>query len=410
MNLIVSRSLCRRLSVGAVFSVVASVLLLACDGGTSERATSVPPPATGSPEGVAVQATADPAGSQFGTLPILDVGGDSPGSSGLGADGYMLFNQRLVEGLYHSDIDIQDVDDVFWFIFSRLPDEVTVYPSENYYYYIMYVNGQQYWGNIRLPAGRRDRGVLSFAYFEFIDYPNVAGTGFSRAKYFTEADGLRIEEVDPFTWIVHYNRKSVTFHLHKLNQDPPKLFSLGEDEVFVERTFDESGYQFFLIFNKKSNYFIWVLNEEEQLVDVLDPLDDDVVLGQRSGFAFWIDRAHDDRKILAMIRKIAVSRNDYYDGPFDQLADNYVDEVNISEYMQRAYPGLRGRIDKYGYYTDTERSSRVALSNYGTYYTHAAVLQFISNAKESDDPYHYISRGGAPLPTRPTPTPPPESK
>jgi hypothetical protein len=86
------------------------------------------------------------------------------------------------------------------------------------------------------------------------------------------------------------------------------------------------------------------------------------------------------------------------------------DGNNISEYMQRAYPGLRGRIDKYGYYTDTERSSRVALSNYGTYFTYAAVLQFIQDAKESDDPYHYISRGGAPLPTGPTPTPPPKSE
>ena len=410
MSRIVSRGLRRWLWVSAGFCAAASVLLLACGGGTSNRPTSIPPTATGSTEGIAVQPTAEPTRSQFGTLPILEVKAENPDVGGLGTDAYMLFNQRLVEGLYHSDIDLEDVDDVFWFVFSRLPDEITVYPSENYYYYIMYVNGQQFWGNIRLPAGRRERGVLSFAYFEFIDYPSVPGAGFSRAKYFTEADGLRIEEVDPFTWIVHYNRKSVTFHLHKLVQKPPKLFSLGEDEVFVQRTFDESGYQFFLIFNEKRNYFIWILNEEEPLVDVLEPLADDVTVGQRSGFAFWIDRAHDDRKILAMIRRIAVSRNDYYDGPFDQLADNYVDKGNISEYMQRAYPGLRGRIDKYGYYTDTERSSRVALSNYGTYFTHSAVLQFIQAAKESDDPYHYISRSGAPLPTGPTPTPPPKSE
>ena len=243
-----------------------------------------------------MQPTAEPTRSQFGTLPVIEVEAGNPNVGGLGTDAYMLFNQRLVEGLYHTDIDLEDVDDVFWFVFSRLPDEVTVYPSENYYYYIMYVNGQQLWGNMRLPAGRRERGVLSFAYFEFIEYPNVPGAGFSRAKYFTEADGLRIEEVDPFTWIVHYNRKSVTFHLHKLVQKPPKLFSLGEDEVFVERTFDESGYQFFLIFNEKRNYFIWVLNEEELGIVVTVSSD----LGEQAIFALTIEpQSSEPRAILA---------------------------------------------------------------------------------------------------------------
>ena len=44
---------------------------------------------------------------------------------------YLLFNQKLVEGLTTQSVDLSDVDAVFWHIFSRLPDEVTVYPSEN---------------------------------------------------------------------------------------------------------------------------------------------------------------------------------------------------------------------------------------------------------------------------------------
>lgn len=318
---------------------------------------------------------------------------------------YLLLNQRWIEGLYAQEVDLDDVDAVFWHIFSRLPREVTVFPSENYFYYILYVDGRQIWGNIRLPAGRRERGVLSFAYFEFVEFTGTPGSGPSRAKFYTKADGLTLRELDPFKWEVTYNRKSVIFNLHRLSQDSPNLFPLGEDEVFVERTFDESGYQFFLLFNQRTNYFFWVLNEEEEVPDELAPVQEDLLVGRRSGFAFWVDEAHGGRKVLAAIRRLSVIRNDYYDGPFDQLADNYVEESQISEYMVKANPALEGRIDKYGYYTDTERPLRVALSAYGTYFTTTDLERFLARAKAADDPYRYISRGGVPLPVTPTPQP-----
>ena len=322
------------------------------------------------------------------------------------AYGYLSTNQRLIEGVTAEEIDLRDVDAVFWCVFSQLPDQVVVYPSENYYYYILYINGRQMWGNIRPAAGYRERGILSFAYFEFAEFTTTTNR-FTRAKLYTEEDGVNIEEVDRFTYVVTYNEKSVTFNLHQLSQEPPRLFSLGENEVFVERTFDESGYQFFLIFNEQKNYFLWVLNEEEVITDILEPIGDegDIFVGQRSGFAFWEDAAHDGRKILVSIRQHSVSRNDYFDGPFDQLADNYAEEVGISEYMQRAFPSVKGRIDKYGYYTDTDRPLRVAISAYSTYYTYSEIIQLVARAKASDDPYRYISHRGAPEPEATTPPP-----
>ena len=318
---------------------------------------------------------------------------------------YLLFNQKLVEGLTTETVDLNDVDAVFWHIFSRLPDQVTVYPSENYYYFIMYTDRRQLWGNIRLAAGRRDRGVLSFAYFEFRETPYVTEPRVSSSKFFTEADGLRIENLDPFTYKVSYNRKDVVFNLHKLSQEPPQLFTLDSDETSVMRTFDESGYQFFLVFNETRNYFNWVLNEEEPLSDVLVPLQDDLLVGRKSGFAFWVDRARGDRKILIAIRGASATRNDYYDGPFDQLADNYVEQTNISEYMQRAAPSLRGRIDKYGYFTDRDRPSRVSISPYYVYFSDNALNIYFERITSAEDPYFLISRKGI-LPT-PTPNPPP---
>ena len=308
---------------------------------------------------------------------------------------YVVFNQRLIEGISDTPVDILDVDAVFWHVFSSLPDEIIVYPTENYYYYKLYMDGKQFWGNIRLPAGRRDKGVLSFAYFEFKESPLRTGERLERWKYYTKADGLLVEKINKFTYSVDYNNKTVIFHFNQISQDPPNLFPLADNEFFVQRTFDESGYQYFLLFNAQRNYFLWVLNEEELVPDILEPLADDLVVGKRSGFAFWIDNQNGGRKILIAIRGQSAVRNDYYDGPFDQLADNYVDEIPISEYMQRASPSLIGRIDKYGYFTDRE-SGRVSISPYYVYFTFGALNQFLDVAKSTEDPYYFISRGRLP--------------
>jgi hypothetical protein len=316
---------------------------------------------------------------------------------------YLVLNQRYIEGVSATALDLNDADAVFWQVFSSLPEEVTVYPSENYYYFILYVDRRQIWGNLRLPAGRRELGVLVFAYFEFKESPYVTDPRVTNSKEFDVASGLTIQELDRFTFLVRYRGKEVTFHLHQLSQDQPRLFRLGEDEVSVMRTFDESGYQFFLLFNLRGNYFTWVLNEEELLPDALTPLAPDLLVGKRSGFAFWIDPAHSDRKALLGVRGANATINNYYDGPFDQLADNYVDQTNISEYMMRASPGLRGRLSKYGYFLDREANSRLAITPYYVYFTGDALKAFVETVRTSDDPYYTISRHGVSA----TPTPGP---
>ena len=342
----------------------------------------------------------DPDGE--GSASAAVVGSEKPtgtdAASASGGDGpstYVVFNQHWLEGLAQNELDLDDVDAVFWHIFSRLDDDVIVYPSENYYYFFLHTNQKQLQGNIRLPAGRRENGVLSFAYTEFRESPFVLPPRTGRSKFFTDADGVRLTELDRFTWNVRYRGKDVRFHVHQLSQEPPKLFSLAEDEVFIERTFDESGYQFFLVFGERDDYFLWILNEEEPVADTLQPLGDGLLVGRRSGFAFLIDEAHDNRKILVAIRGQNATRNDYFDGPFDQLADNYVDEVGIAEYMVKASPSLRGRIDKYGYFTDRARSSRVAISSYWVYYTEPSLMSYVAKARASDDIYLYIATKGA---------------
>lgn len=314
---------------------------------------------------------------------------------------YLLFNQKWLEGQFTDELDINDVEAVFGHIFSRLPDEVIVYPSENYYYFILHVKQRQLWGNIRLPAGKREQGILSFAFFEFKESPYVAEPRAGRSKFFDQSDGVILEELDRFTWKVSYQGKDVIFNLNQLSQDPPRQFTLGSDEEFIQRTFDESGYQFFLIFNSARNFFLWVLNEEEPLPDQLEQVAPDLMMGRKSGFAFWVDSEHDNRKVLAAIRGTNATRNDYYDGPFDQLADNYVDEVKVSEYIIRASPSLEGRIDKFGYFTQRERPSRVSISPYYVYFDQAGLDLYMSRLRAMEDPRFLISRKGV----FPTPVP-----
>ena len=306
------------------------------------------------------------------------------------------FNEHLQEG-WASELDLEDVDAVFDTVFAKLADEVTIYPSENYYYWKLNAAGREVWGNIRLPAGARDRGVLSFGYAQFDEFPTLSPGSrknrLARSKYFTKGDGVIVTKRDRFTYSVTAGDHEVVFKLHQLDQSPPKKFALRAGEEFIQRTFDESGLQFVLIFNTAKKYFNWILNEEDgvPVTDSFKPLADDVLLAKRTGFVFWQDG---DRKVLASIRKYSIRRNDYFDGPFDQLADNYAEEVEIRKYMELALPGVKGRIDKFGYYTDRERPVRVALSNYGSYYTYPEAVSFVSNAKKSGDPYGFISRSG----------------
>lgn len=73
-------------------------------------------------------------------------------------------NQNYLEAIRTRDeLNIQSIDDVFQFVFNQLPDEVTVYPTENYYYYSFYHNGIELSGNIRLDALDRDKGIVHFA-------------------------------------------------------------------------------------------------------------------------------------------------------------------------------------------------------------------------------------------------------
>lgn len=327
----------------------------------------------------------------FLTVPLYCPAGNKP---------LVVLQQSVTEGFKATDIDLKNPAAVFASVFGQLPPEVTVYPTENYYYWQLYCDGREIRGNIRLASGLREKGILSFGYAEFDEFPADEGPEpeISESKYFTSGDGVEVTCPDAFTSMVKYKGKSVTFHLHRLPQIPPKSFTLPSGEEFVERTCDESGFQFFLLYNTTGKYFLWVLNTEAPVPDHLHPVGDGALLGRRSGFLFWTDKANGNRKVLAAVRDASVVRNDYFDGPFDQLADNYADQSGIRKRMEESLPHCKGRIDKWGYYTDVSPPKRVALTNYGTWHFLPDALEFLKKAKDSGDVLKFISLSGRPKP------------
>ena len=252
-------------------------------------------------------------------------------------------------------LDITNPVAVFAFVLDSLPDRVKVYPTGNYYYFRFIHNGTAYAGNIRLHALDRDSGKVHFAYY--VDSPQWGGgeakPEFEMGGSLDASRGVRVERVGRLVYRVTYDRKSVVFALNDLSQIRPPAGSLGPDERFVGPIFDESGIRFFLVYNSRLKVFHCILDETERVADELSPAmgADRILIGTRTGFAFYRDH-HLDRKILIGVFEGNRRANNYFDGPFDQLPDNFIDGDTLRDMILEVDPGLKGRIDRLGYAPD----------------------------------------------------------
>ena len=305
------------------------------------------------------------------------------GTVDAGANGGRILstNQDVINAL-DSKIDLSSAKEVFTFVFGKLRNEVIVYPTENYYYFEFFAQGKLFKGNFGLFVDNRDRGELNFAYEE------VPGDDEIREGFFNEAtlspkDGIHIHKLSAFRYAVSFHNKTVIFNLNQIEQKLPARIRLMRDEVFVGHSFDESGVKFFLIFNRKFNHLFWLLNDEGGMPETLTVLDTGILIGKRTAFAFYDDRDN-ARRILIGVSKEAVERNSWYDGPFDQLPDNYIasGQVEVREYMQAAYPYAKGKIDKFGIWL-VNPENRIAITSYLEYSRYSQLKEVVDGARKA---------------------------
>lgn len=258
-------------------------------------------------------------------------------------------NQSYIEDASRqTSLPLADPQAMFAVILDSLPDRVKVYPTENYYYFRFFNDGTPYAGNIRLDARIRDEGKLHFAYFpawaewlkndEEITYV-VLGPD----------EGVNVERVERFLYRVTYRAKSVLFELNDLSNVTMPAEILGPYETFLGPVFDESGIRFFLVFNPLRKIFHFVLDETVPVADELVPgrLTDRILIGKRSGFAFYRDH-YFNRKILIGSYQANTLVNNYFDGPFDQLPDNFLEGDELRQAILQIDPSLAGQLDRFG--------------------------------------------------------------
>ncbi len=300
------------------------------------------------------------------------------------------FNEDYVAEVTPKDTspDFGDAMSVFDYVFSALKDEVTVLPTENYYYFRFYAGGISWAGNIRFDIIDRDKGVVHFAYFQNAT-PWMADSGGGH-RILGKDDGVVSRKVDALTYDVTYKGRTVRFRMNDLSKEPVPRHVLRKNEIYLGPIFDESGIEFHFIHDTEMKTFLYVLNESRKVADKLEPVQDvpEITIGRRTGFAFYRDDRM-GRKILIGVHQVNVSQNTYFDGPFDQLPDNFLDRKTFRAALKRALPGLPDTVDDFGNFENG--TGRVLINPYTTYSTAAELVGVVActqAAGEDDDKYY----------------------
>ncbi len=262
--------------------------------------------------------------------------------------------------------DTLDVDDplkVFAFVLDSLPARVTVYPTENYYYFRFTHRGTPYSGNIRIEVSDKP-AALHFAYYK----TQTPWHSEAKATEVTlgSAQGVTLEKQDRLLYRVAYRDKSVVFALNDLAGVKPPAAMLAPDERFIGPVFDESGIRFFLVFNDKRKIFLYIVDSSAPLPEETFPARDNsrIEIGRRTGFAYFRDLKL-PRQILVGVFEDNLLLNTYYDGPFDQLPDNFIEGETLRSAIVAASPPLKDKIDRFG--RAFERNIRYAIKPYLAY-------------------------------------------
>lgn len=298
-------------------------------------------------------------------------------------------NQDYIEEATRvSTLDAKDPKAVFAFVFANLPDQVTVYPSENFYYFSFIDNGIPYDGNIRLDASDRDQGKVNFAYAEELE-----GWRDETPKVHIVLDaaaGVQLAKIDRLAYRMTYRGKSVVFRLFDLSTVRPPAGALAPGEKFIGPVFDESGIRFFLVFDQALKVFHFILDETVKVADQFEPSPrtDRILIGKRTGFAFYRDQLR-DRKILIGAYEPNMATNSYFDGPFDQLPDNFIDGDALRDALIAYDPTLKGRIDRYGGFAG-DAGERLGIDPYWPYRSVSDLYVFdrCATARQKEPSYY----------------------
>ncbi len=298
-------------------------------------------------------------------------------------------NQAYLEEAQDARVlPLDDKKAMFKLVLDSLPPRVKVYPTENYFYFKFLHNNVPWAGNIRLDVLERDKGKVNFAYFE--DLAEWKSEDKVRHILFDATHGVVVEKVAALLYRVSIAGSTVEFELNDLSAVKPPAGLVVEGERYIGPVHDEFGMRFFLLYNSRLKIFHYVLDETAPRTDQLFPLPstDRIVIGKRTGFAYYRDQKHGvgkpERKILIGVFEGNARVNNYFDGPFDQLPDNFIDGEQLRSAILEVEPQLKGRIDRFG--ISPGGADRYMIAPYRFYRTEDDLLVFHECAESKEVP------------------------
>jgi hypothetical protein len=254
--------------------------------------------------------------------------------------------------------------DVFLALFAEMPPRISILPSENCLYFSFRdVFQLEYRGCLSLRLRPEETGVLRFFYKRTDAGERQEG----HSAFLSSDEGLRVVRLGQFHYSLEMSGRRVDFDFQQLPLVKPSRSILRCSEIYLGPAFDESGLHFSLLFDQDTNCFLWILNDDFPTYDTFVTTGDELDIGRRTKFAFLKDDRN-RRRVLVGVSKAEAQANSYYDGPFDQLPDNYIatGEVELQKYIELNNPDRRGHIDQFGFF-NLLPAYRVAIVPYHFY-------------------------------------------
>lgn len=300
----------------------------------------------------------------------------------------VLFNEAEIAALGRAPVDTGDPFSVLRHILASAGNEIVVYPSEGYYYFRFQNGPRLVAGNLRFDLMDAARGQLNFAYYsdaafgdDPVDHYSLLGP----------EDGIGLQTVGPFEYRLEFEGRVTRVLIYDAREELAAPKPLAPDELYVGPVFDESGVRLHMIFDQTENAFFFALNDTAPPGDTFTayPGLPQVHLGDRTGYAFYED-ANLGRWILIGVARRNIASNSYFDGPFDQLPDRFIDPDRMRELMELAYPDLAGRIGPRGVYLDASYM-RTMVAPYRRYYSTQEFAE-LSDCNLVADDHHALTR------------------
>jgi hypothetical protein len=258
----------------------------------------------------------------------------------------------MIRGVTNRDPQACDPNEVLGELFKQISPVATIYPTENYFYFSFFREGKSYSGDLRLAVDGRDDGIVQFVCYEtYTSWLDKSLTPVVQ-KALSKTDGVFVTKINDFEYDIEFHGVSVKFLLNKIDQTPDKD-KLEKGEKFSGRIFDESGLIFDLVYNPAEKAFYFVLDTKNPVADAFVKVKDKVYIGKRTGFVFFEDIVV-KRFILIAVHTEEVHNNTAYDGPGDQLPENFYKEIGFWGHVYDAYPDLVGKLTSGGTYIDSD--------------------------------------------------------